>query len=130
MRKKNKNAGGPAIPLEEKIGLLYGDGNWKTHGSPTLNLSGVVMRDGPLGLRDIDDSGMLDGAKTNKATCYPAPCLTACSFDVELLSRIGESIGKECRHRGIDVLRGPIAIWQAGRRFHPRHPEAGRWGLP
>ena len=71
MRKKNKNAGGPAIPLEEKIDLLYGDGNWKTHGSPTLNLSGVVMRDGPLGLRDIDDSGMLDGAKTNKATCYP-----------------------------------------------------------
>ncbi|HIU44850.1 MAG TPA: glycoside hydrolase family 3 C-terminal domain-containing protein [Candidatus Enteromonas pullicola] len=107
MRKKNKNAGGPAIPLEEKIGLLYGDGNWKTHGSPTLNLSGVVMRDGPLGLRDIDDSGMLDGAKTNKATCYPAPCLTACSFDVDLLSRIGESIGKECRHRGIDVLLAP-----------------------
>ena len=101
MKKSNLEPNSPSV--EEKLSLLYGDGNWNIRGISRLGIPSLRMKDGPLGLRNIDD----DNVETKEAVCYPAPCLTACSFDKDLLYRIGAMIGKECRHNNVNMLLAP-----------------------
>ncbi len=39
--------------------------------------------------------------------CFPAGCATACSFDRDLMDRMGQALGAECRAEQVDVLLGP-----------------------
>lgn len=47
----------------------------------------------------------LGGSKS--ATCYPTASALACSFDEELLEKVGEHIGKEAAAQGVSMLLGP-----------------------
>ena len=102
-RTKRNKGESSSLSLEEKLSLLYGDGYWNIRGIPRLGLSSLRMKDGPLGLRNIDDDNKL----SKESICYPAPCLTACSFDKDLLFRIGAMLGKECKHNQVDMLLSP-----------------------
>jgi beta-glucosidase-like glycosyl hydrolase len=39
--------------------------------------------------------------------CFPCATGTGASFDIALLRKIGESLGEECRARGVHCLLGP-----------------------
>ena len=103
---KRKKTSDAFLPLTESLPLLYGDGNWLIRGVPSLDLAPLRMRDGPLGIRNVSDD--FDwGGNVNPTTCYPAPCLTACSFNKELLFKLGEQLGKEARHNNVDLVLAP-----------------------
>lgn len=93
--------------IRERVDLLFGDGFWKVRGIPSLNIKGIEMHDGPLGLRIPEEHTETDLGKSKPATCYPAPALLACSFDVDLMNEYGKMIGKECRNANTNILLAP-----------------------
>lgn len=103
--KKESTQGG--LSVEEKVSLLYGDGNWRIRGIPSLGLEPLTMRDGPLGLRMCNDANDWAKDKTEPTIGYPSPSLLACSFDPELLSEVGKAMGRDCREHGVDALLSP-----------------------
>ena len=38
---------------------------------------------------------------------FPAGCGTAASFNRELITRMGETLGEECQAEGVGVILGP-----------------------
>lgn len=97
------------MTLEEKAGLVSGKDYWHTKEVERLGIPSVRVSDGPNGLRTPTiDSGQL-GFNCMEAVSFPAACLTACSFDPELLKEMGSCIGKECRSQNIAALLGPSA---------------------
>ena len=70
--------------------------------------------DGPNGLEANYDMGSV----TN-GTCYASECLTAASFNADLMVRRGQLIGEECLYSGCQVFWGP------GVNIH-RTPYSGR----
>lgn len=84
------------LTLEEKIDLIGGVSSWYTHAEPSIGLAPIRMSDGPAGLR----SGI-------PAIAYPAPIALAASWDPSLAERMGASLGRDARARGVDILLGP-----------------------
>ena len=67
-----------------------------------------MVSDGPAGLRKQDTGGDHLGVNDSiKAVCFPSGCLTACSFDRDLLKTEGEIIGDECQAEDVSVILGP-----------------------
>jgi beta-glucosidase len=96
--------------LEEKASLCSGRDFWTLKGIERLGLRPVMVTDGPHGLRkQAGDSDHLGINESVKATCFPAACTTACSFDPSLLYKIGEAMGEECLQEQVAVLLGPGA---------------------
>ncbi len=91
----------------EKCRLLYGDGLWNTHALLKKGIVSVTMHDGPLGLRvpieKVDDFH----PDSEPATCFPAPCLLACSWDVALEKEIGRAMAMEAITYDTDLLLAP-----------------------
>lgn len=80
---------------EEKLRLCLGKNGWYIGGIERLNIPVVEMRDGPHGLRK------------GSAKCYPNFCLTACSWDRELLRELGESLAGDFLKEHVGVVLGP-----------------------
>ncbi len=80
------------LTLEEKIKLLSGKSGEEV--AKKRNLRFPVMKDGPHGV-------------SSHGICYPNMCLTACSWDKELLYFMGRSIGSDAIEEGVDVVLGP-----------------------
>lgn len=95
------------MTLEEKASLCSGLDNWRLKGVARLGLSPVAVADGPHGLRKENGSGPGGLYDSVPATCFPAACATACSFDPELLREIGRALGEECLQEDVSVLLGP-----------------------
>ncbi len=96
------------MTLEEKIDYLGGDRNFFIRGIARLGIPEIKMSDGPAGCRNWGPS-----------TAYPAPLATAATFDPAMAERVGKSIGRDCRARGVHILLGP------GVNIH-RSPLGGR----
>ena len=96
------------MTLEEKIDYLGGEHDFFIRGIARLGIPEIKMSDGPAGCRNWGPS-----------TAYPAPLATASTFDPALAERVGRSIGRDCRARGVHVLLGP------GVNIH-RSPLGGR----
>ena len=95
------------MTLEEKIALCDGENCWETRGFQ-YGIPSMFMCDGPHGLRKQDDRGEHAGIHESRpATCFPTAVTTACSWDVELLGRIGAAIGEEAADQGVGVVLGP-----------------------
>ncbi|MFD7659716.1 glycoside hydrolase family 3 C-terminal domain-containing protein, partial [Actinosynnema sp. NPDC059797] len=96
------------LTREEKAGLLDGSDFWRTRAVPRLGIGRIMLSDGPHGLRSqpeqADHLGLL-GATPSVA--YPVEAATACSWDVDLLRRIGEALALEARSLGVSVVLGP-----------------------
>ena len=96
------------MTLEEKASLCSGYDFWHTKGIDRLGIPSVMVTDGPHGLRKQDGEGDHLGINDSiKAVCFPAGCATASSFDRELLTRLGETIGEECQAENISTILGP-----------------------
>ncbi|RGX62730.1 glycosyl hydrolase [Thomasclavelia ramosa] len=97
------------MTLEEKASMCSGKDYWYLKGIERLGIPEVMVSDGPSGIRkQVQDSSQL-GFGSIEAVCFPAACLTACSFDEHLLEKMGERIGEECRAENISVILGPSA---------------------
>ena len=109
-----------SLPLEDRAQLLAGESHWKTHPSPNAGIPSLFLSDGPHGLRKQEGAQDCMGiAESRPATCFPTASALACSFDLELVERVGAAIGEEARRQGVDVVLGPGVNIK-------RHPLCGR----
>lgn len=98
------------MTIEEKASLCSGLDFWTTKPVERLNIPSIMVTDGPHGLRKQNaEADHLGINKSVVATCFPAACATACSFDRELLTKIGESLAEECIQENVSVILGPGA---------------------
>lgn len=96
------------MTLEEKAGLCSGADFWNTLGIERLGIPSVMMTDGPHGLRkQVGAADHLGLNKSVTAVCFPAACATASSFDVDLMERMGQTLGDECQAENVSMLLGP-----------------------
>ena len=97
------------LTLEEKAALCSGLDSWHTVPIPRLGIPSVMMTDGPHGVRkEIEgESDDLLTARSLPSTCYPTASALACSWDKELLFKLGEALGDECLAGDISILLGP-----------------------
>ena len=96
------------MTLEEKASLCSGEDFWHTKAIDRLGIPAVMLTDGPHGLRKQDGNGdHLGLGDSIKAVCFPAGCATAASFNRELITMMGETIGNECQAEDISVILGP-----------------------
>ena len=106
--KRDINALISELTLEEKAGLCSGKDTWRLKAVERLGIPSVMVSDGPHGLRK--QGGVSDHLGLNdsiKAICFPAACAAAASFDEELLEKLGDMLGQECRAEDVAVLLGP-----------------------
>lgn len=96
------------MTLEEKAGFCSGADFWHTKGIERLGIPSIMFSDGPHGLRKQEEKGdHLGMGESIPAVCFPAGCLSASSFDRDLLKIMGKTLGNECQAEGISVLLGP-----------------------
>lgn len=93
--------------LKEKCSLLYGDGSWRIPGIAKYGVKPVVVHDGPLGLRKVDEDKPNDLSPSVPATCFPAPCLLACSWDPSVEEKVGQAMAYECIANSTSVILAP-----------------------
>ena len=105
------------LTLSEKLSLVRGGEDPNNLGQagyipgvPRLGIGPLRLTDGPAGIR-----------VGKPATAMPAPVAVAASFNPKLAQRFGETVGKEGRALGQDVLLSPMVniVRQpgAGRNF-------------
>src|SRR5690606_33606321 len=96
------------LTLKEKSALSSGADTWHSKKIARLNISSVLMHDGPHGLRKQPDASDALGLNQSvPATCFPTAAISACSFDRDLLHQMGAAIGKEALEQRIDLVLGP-----------------------
>jgi len=96
------------MTLEEKASLCSGATAWETKAVERVGVPSITMTDGPHGLRrqkkETDHLGIFESIP---ATCFPAGCATASSFDEELISEMGKAIATECIAEDVSIILGP-----------------------
>ncbi|MBO0781946.1 MAG: glycoside hydrolase family 3 C-terminal domain-containing protein [Ktedonobacteraceae bacterium] len=96
------------MTLEEKASLCSGRNAWSTKAIERLAIPSIVICDGPHGLRKQPGSGDFLGVNVSvPATCFPPACMTANSWDPDLLRQIGQALGEECLQEQVSILLGP-----------------------
>lgn len=96
------------MSLEEKIRFCSGANFSHTRSFEQYGIPAIRMVDGPHGVRiGADGSAYPGSAATIPSTCFPPACTTACSWDRDLLQKMGVALGEEARHTGISILLGP-----------------------
>jgi beta-glucosidase len=109
-----------SLDLPTRIRLLSGRGFWALEPLPEHGLEGVVVADGPHGLRcQVDAADHLGVAAARPATCFPTAATLGSTWDVELLREVGEALGREAIEQGVGVVLGPGLNLK-------RHPAGGR----
>lgn len=96
------------MTLEEKAALCSGLDFWHTKSIERLGIPSIMLTDGPHGLRkEVGDSGQIGLAKSVPATCFPTASALAATWNRELICRVGEALGEECRQEKVGVILGP-----------------------
>ena len=99
------------LSLAEKIELIHGVADMElSPAMPKIGLPALRTSDGPMGVRSWGPS-----------TAYAAGIGLAASWNRQLAGRVGASIGRDARARGVHILLGPgVNIYRApmnGRNF-------------
>jgi beta-glucosidase len=97
------------LTLEEKVDLIGGVDDFYIRANEKIGLPRLKMADGPVGVRNYGPSTVFGGIGL------------AATWDPELAARIGETIGRDARARGVHFMLGPgVNIYRAplnGRNF-------------
>ena len=84
------------LTLEQKIELIGGVDSMFTHAEPNINLPRLRMSDASVGVRTW-----------GPATAYAGGAALAATWDRDFARKLGESLGKDARARGVNFLLGP-----------------------
>jgi len=98
------------MTLEEKAKLCSGQDFWNTNAIERLGIPSLMMTDGPHGIRK--QAGNADHLGINKSipsTCFPTAAGVACSWDKDLINKMGAAIGEEAQAEGVSIVLGPGA---------------------
>ncbi|MET0908697.1 MAG: glycoside hydrolase family 3 N-terminal domain-containing protein, partial [Ilumatobacteraceae bacterium] len=88
------------LSLEQKIALLAGADTWHTAAFPGAGVPAIRTSDGPAGVRGTSYTGPASAS-------FPCGAALGASFDVELVRRVGEALGREARSKSVHVLLAP-----------------------
>jgi beta-glucosidase len=94
------------MTLEEKAALCTGASAWTTVAFERLGVPGMLVSDGPHGLRRVPDVNAM-AAQSLPATCFPTAASLASTWDVSLIRELGQALAEESIALGVDVLLGP-----------------------
>ncbi|MEH7076279.1 glycoside hydrolase family 3 C-terminal domain-containing protein [Neobacillus drentensis] len=98
------------MTLEEKASLCSGLDFWNTKAIERLGIPSIMMTDGPHGLRkQVGDTDHLGINKSVPSTCFPSAAGLACSWDKDLVNKVGGAIGEECQAENVAIILGPGA---------------------
>ncbi|MGV9800708.1 glycoside hydrolase family 3 C-terminal domain-containing protein [Mycobacterium sp. NPDC003449] len=95
------------LSIDQQAALGSGATFWTT--KAVGDLPALVLTDGPHGVR-MQSGGATDHlgiGSSEPATCFPPAVGLAQAWDPELVRRVGEALGDECRTLGVHVLLGP-----------------------
>lgn len=96
------------MTLKEKGSLCSGKDFWHLKSIERLGLSEIMVCDGPHGLRKQNAENKEIGiGNSYPATCFPTAVTSACSWDRDLIYRMGQALAEECLQHGVSVLLGP-----------------------
>ena len=97
------------MTLEEKIGMIHGDGFFKTKGVDRLGIPPLKMSDGPMGVRNEfhNDSWIVIGHSDDYVSYAPSNSAVAATWNPVLAYKCGKNLGEEARGRGKDVILAP-----------------------
>jgi beta-glucosidase len=111
------------MTLEEKVALCHAQSKFSTPGVPRLGIPGLMMSDGPHGVRaeiNWNDWGYA-GWTSDSVTVFPALTALAATWNPCLSGAYGKSVGEEARYRNKNILLGPgVNIYRTplnGRNF-------------
>ncbi len=96
------------ISKRQKAEFLTGENFWQTKPIYDLEVLPLFLTDGPHGVRKQKDNlhlAMLNNSF--ESTAFPTLSCVASSWDVDLIKKMGEAIGKEANEENVDVLLGP-----------------------
>jgi beta-glucosidase len=97
------------LTLDEKIDLIGGQDDFYIRANEKIGLPRLKMADGPVGVRNYGPATVFGGIGL------------AATWDTELAARIGATIGRDARARGVHFMLGPgVNIYRAplnGRNF-------------
>ncbi|MFH2038460.1 MAG: glycoside hydrolase family 3 C-terminal domain-containing protein, partial [Chloroflexota bacterium] len=98
------------MTLQEKASLCSGRDFWYLKGIERLGIPSIMVTDGPHGLRkqagDGNQAGLTDSVP---ATCFPTASALAATWNRDLIYRVGQALGEECRQEKVAVILGPGA---------------------
>ena len=95
------------LTLEEKATLTSGTNPWSLGNVADKGLPNYTITDGPHGLRKAQNTESMDVEENVSATCFPPAAGMACSWNPELVERVGEAMGEECIQEQVAVILGP-----------------------
>ncbi|WP_291531579.1 exo-alpha-(1-_6)-L-arabinopyranosidase [Bifidobacterium sp. UBA4282] len=95
------------LTLEEKAALTSGTNPWSLGNVADKGLPNYTITDGPHGLRKARNTESMDVEENVPATCFPPAASMACSWNPELVERVGEAMGEECIQEQVAVILGP-----------------------
>ncbi len=95
------------LTLEQKADLCSGLNAWNTYPIQEYGIPEILMTDGPYGLRKQYDKSTAMLETSVPATCFPASATSACSWDRQLLRKLGAALGSEARKEEISLVLGP-----------------------
>lgn len=95
------------LTLEEKAALTSGTNPWSLGNVAAKGLPNYTITDGPHGLRKAQNTESMDVEENVPATCFPPAASMACSWNPELVERVGEAMGEECIQEQVAVILGP-----------------------
>ena len=98
------------MTLEEKINYIGGYNDFYLRAIPRLGIPMIRMADGPQGVRNDTHS-----------TMYACGITSAASWNRNLIEKMGNGLGLDCRARGVHFILGPgVNIYRSplcGRNF-------------
>src|SRR5574344_2870081 len=109
------------MTLSEKLNTLHGTSFWLFN-SYKADGEGVVCSDGPNGVRKMQNSNIeevFSPINFVKCTTFPTGSTFACSFDQNLVEKMGIALAHEFQFYKINVALGPAACIK-------RNPLCGR----
>lgn len=97
------------MTLEEKVGLLHADRSYGSAGVPRLGIPENNLTDGPSGLRPemVWQTWIHAGMSSDSCTAFPALVCLAATWDPEMGTLFGKSLGEEALYRNKNILLGP-----------------------
>ena len=98
------------MTLNEKIDLISGENEFGISAIPRLGLQRLWCSDATAGVHNF-----------GRCTAFSSPIAMAASWNRDVIQKVGNTIGKECRAKGVSILLAPgINIYRVptnGRNF-------------